>query len=99
MAVFSEDRVLVTVEINVQTQTVNIAWANRVLRDGEVISSIPHRGAYPVDDDGEIVAPGTDIGLKLTELLGEAGAYAQSQLAGALQRIDELEAELASKNV
>lgn len=93
---FTEDKILVTVEINVQSNTVNIAWANRVLKDGEVISSIPHRGAYPLDDDGEIIAPGTDIGFKLVELLGCAGAQAQANLHVALEKIKELEAQLAS---
>jgi hypothetical protein len=79
----TEDRVLVSVNIHISEgfKSIDIEWANRVLRDGEVISDIPHRGAYPVNADGEpddeVV---TAMGFTLAQLLGESLAGAQRSL-------------------
>lgn len=42
----TEDRVLVSFEINVQFNTISILWQDRILRDGEIASVANHRGAY-----------------------------------------------------
>jgi len=78
----TEDKILVSVEVNVQSNSVAISWANRIMRDGEVVQSIPHRGSWPLGDDGEPVGvKTTEIGAKLSQILSEAGAMAVQQLA------------------
>src|SRR6187402_1972279 len=46
----SEDRVLVSYEINLQSNTISILWHDRILRDGAVVNFVPHRGAYELVD-------------------------------------------------
>jgi hypothetical protein len=42
----TEDRILVSFEINVAANSIGVLWKDRILRDGVVISEFNHRGAY-----------------------------------------------------
>jgi len=77
----TRDKILVSVTVQIQANTVDIAWASRILEDGVVIHSTPERGAYPLDENGEPIGLSTPLGATLSQLLTSAGASAQSQLA------------------
>lgn len=42
----TEQRVLQSVTLRIDTQTIEVCWADLILRDGEVISRVPARRAY-----------------------------------------------------
>lgn len=85
-----KDKVLVSITVKLDTNTVDIAWANRVIEDGNIIASVPDRGAFPLDDNGDPIGVDTTaIGAKLSQILTSAGAHAQSRIA-------KVESELAS---
>lgn len=70
-----------------------IAWANEVLRDDVVISSVPHRRALMNFEFGELPQ---EIGMTLSQLFGAAAVDQITLLTAAnlqlTQRIAELEA-------
>ena len=50
----SEQKVLYSVTHNVVTNSFEVKWLNEILRDGEVISSTPHRASYSIDQKGNM---------------------------------------------
>jgi hypothetical protein len=38
------------------TNTLEVKWHNEILRDGEVTSSIPHRGTYTLETKDQFIA-------------------------------------------
>lgn len=86
----TEERKLVSVTINLFSKTLDVLWTDRVLKNGLVISETPHRGAYPVGDDGEpdpsVVS---DLGKTMTDVLGEALASSQEALVIAHNSLSE----------
>ncbi len=42
----TEQRILKSVEVKVDSSTIDVAWADQILRDGEVIQESIHRRAY-----------------------------------------------------
>lgn len=77
----SEQRKLVSVTINLSAKTIDVLWMDQVMKNGLVISETPHRGAYPINDDGEpddsVVS---DLGKTMGDILGEALASSQASL-------------------
>jgi hypothetical protein len=78
----TEDRVLISVELLIQDSAVNVCWANRILRDGEVIDSKPHRGAFPLDENLQPIGldEAVEGALNIKDILGEAGEAAQMRV-------------------
>lgn len=52
----TEQRILKQVTILPAQNAVNVQWANQILRDGELISELPHRKAYTQDQAAEFSA-------------------------------------------
>lgn len=52
----TKQKTLASVEIGVETQTINVKWLNRIVEDGEVISSIPHRCCYSIEQKEQFLA-------------------------------------------
>lgn len=90
----SERKVLTSVEILVDRKAVNVAWEHQVLRDAEIIISTPHRGAFPLDDNGEVdeTIKG-QMGTSISQLLGKAGSDAQKKVT----KVQDDNAELQQK--
>lgn len=89
----TEDRILVSIEFNLIANTINILWRDRILKDGEEISGNNHRGAYPVNEQGEVDEDvKTLLGASLQDILGEAAV-------GAQRRVDELQAKNETLNL
>lgn len=87
----TEDRVLISYEINVATGTVSILWHDRILRDGVVVGTpTSHRGAY------ELVNGDLPDHIK-SEFHISMFNLGQSAVAGLTQVKAEVEAELVSK--
>jgi len=42
-------KTLASVEIMVESNTINVKWLNNIIEDGEVLSSIPHRCCYSIE--------------------------------------------------
>lgn len=78
------------------SQFVEVEWANQVLEDGVVISSNPHRGAYPVDPltGNPDQSAQTVMGIKLSKLFSNAGDNAQAQLLIANNNLIALQASI-----
>jgi hypothetical protein len=43
-----EEKVLVEVAFNIIANSINVKWENRIIKEDEIISAIPHRKAYSV---------------------------------------------------
>lgn len=88
----TERKYLDSIEILITAKAINVKWIEEVLKNGVVISSNPHRGAYPLNEDGE---PDESvqalIGSTLRDILGEAGEQAQ-------RNIDSLTYTIADRN-
>ncbi len=56
MTTLIEQKVLSQVTTRPQQSTVNVCWENQILKDGEVISSIPHRKAYTIEQKDEFLS-------------------------------------------
>lgn len=52
----TEQKVLAEINCLQQANAIQVRWDNQILRDGEVISSVPHRKAYSVDQKTEFLA-------------------------------------------
>jgi len=52
----TEEKVLASVEVCIEASTINVKWLNRIKRDGEVISEVPHRCAYSQSQKEQFVA-------------------------------------------
>lgn len=90
---FTERKYLNSIEILLTAKAINVQWIEEVLKNGVVISSNPHRGAYPLNEDGE---PDDEvqtlIGSTLKDILGDAGSEAQ-------KRVDDLISQLAQRDL
>ncbi len=101
----TEDRILSSIELNLEAYTVDVLWKIRILRDGEVIDEKRHRGAYPVNAQGEVDdTVRTLLGASLQDILGVSAANAMQKsvaqetliatLVPRLQAADELIAQM-----
>lgn len=52
----TEEKVLSNVEVCVEASAIQVKWINRILRDGQVISQLPHRAAYIQGQKEQFVA-------------------------------------------
>lgn len=52
----TESKVLAQVTRDIATNTIMVRWDNIIDRDGEVISRIPQRAAYGVDQKEQLLA-------------------------------------------
>lgn len=66
----TEQKKLASVNHNITSNTLEVKWLNEILRDGEVISSIPHRGSYQVEQKAQFVA---DLGVEADKYIALAG--------------------------
>ena len=75
----TRDKVLVSIKILSDQKHVEIEWANRIVEDGNVIDSKPHRGAFPLDENLQPIGLDETVegALNIKQLLGEAGEAAQ----------------------
>lgn len=56
MATFTEQRIIKQVTVLAEQSAVNVQWANRVLKDEEVISEQFERKAYTAEQKAEFLA-------------------------------------------
>lgn len=56
----SEQKILKSVEVLPAQNGVNVCWVNQIVRDGEVISEIPHRCAYGPEQKEQFLAEVAD---------------------------------------
>jgi hypothetical protein len=49
-----ERRTLKEVAILVDRSAINVLWADEIVKDGMVLMSTDHRGAYPLNESGEV---------------------------------------------
>lgn len=52
----TKNKQLASIEIGVETQTINVKWLNQIIEDDVVISSIPHRCAYSILQREQFIA-------------------------------------------
>ena len=52
----TESKVLAHVGINLAANSADVRWDNLIERDGEVISRVPHRKAYSVEQKSDFLA-------------------------------------------
>ena len=52
----TEQKILKSVEVLSSINSIQVEWANQVLKDGEVISSIPHRSSYMAGEQERFLA-------------------------------------------
>lgn len=89
----AKERILSSIEFDLQAHTINVKWVDRFIEDGELINERPHRGAYPVDANNEVDdSVKTLLGASLQDIIGE-------QCANAQRRVGELLATIAAKDV
>lgn len=89
----SENKTLTSVEINFTAQTIGVLWMEEVLKNGQVISSNPHRGAYPLGENGEPdESVLTLMGKSLADVIGDGFAASQKNLV-------EIQNQLSAKQV
>lgn len=53
---FEEKTILANVELLVAANCIQVKWLNQILKDGVVISEVPHRKAYMQDQKAEFIA-------------------------------------------
>lgn len=88
---FTQDRILSSIEYNLIAKTINVAWKDRVLNNGVVVFEENHRGAYPVDENGEVdPAVQTLLGQTLQDILGDAASQALANSISLQNTIDQL---------
>lgn len=91
----TESRELESIEYFPSRKAVNILWKDKVFRDGELLHEGDHRAALPVDDNGDLsLADEAKLGVKLRELLGDAGKDAAQKLAKFKSEKESLESEV-----
>lgn len=56
MVNLEEKKVLAAVTYSAESNSFEVRWLNKILRDGEVISSIPHRASYSIEQRAEFLA-------------------------------------------
>jgi len=52
----TEQRILRAVTVRTDINAIEVEWRDEIARDGEVISSVPHRKAYTADQAAEFMA-------------------------------------------
>lgn len=93
-----ERRTLKEVTILCGLNHINCMWADEIVKDGQVIHSSEHRGAYPLNENGE--PDDTVVGLlgtTMEDLLGEVGAQSAADLYTLQQIHQGLELEFNTK--
>lgn len=45
----TKEKALSSVEINVESNTINVKWVNRIIDDDTVLSEVPHRCSYTAE--------------------------------------------------
>lgn len=88
--VITEEKVLVGINHHIEPNTFEVKWENRVLRDGDVIASTPHRCAYALAQHPSF---SSDIGVEATTHLEQIAFEVKS---GCLTTVDVLSAQLTS---
>ncbi len=106
-----EKRVLHSMEYNFDSSTVNVAWKDLILKDGFIVSETVHRGAFPVDSDGQILSDVAGLnGRTIAQIVGEdeakrsafvqeanaAALDAGTQLVEARQLVEQLRQQIGS---
>jgi hypothetical protein len=66
----TEQKTLASVNHNIVANVLEVKWLNEILRDGETISSIPHRCSYGVDQKAQFEA---DLGADAAAYIAMAG--------------------------
>lgn len=57
---FEEKTILANVELLIAQNCIQVKWLNQILKDGVVISEVPHRKAYCQDQKAEFLAEVVD---------------------------------------
>lgn len=65
-----EQKVLASINHNIIANTLEVKWLNEILRDGEVVSSIPHRGTYSLETKDQFIADVGDASAQYITLAG-----------------------------
>lgn len=66
----TECKILHSIEYNFSNNTLNVEWRNEILRDTEIISSIPHRCCYAVAEKLSFIK---DVGIDAEQYIALAG--------------------------
>ena len=67
----TEQKTLASIDHNIISNNIEVKWLNEISRDGEVISSVPHRGAYGVAQKDQLIADlGADVAAPYIALVG-----------------------------
>jgi ElaB/YqjD/DUF883 family membrane-anchored ribosome-binding protein len=97
----SEEKILTSIEYNLEASTINVLWKIRIFRDGVLFNESNHRGAYPVDEQGNVDDEvRTLLGKSLQEILGEASSNAQrehNQLRANLEQLQVVNESLTTE--
>lgn len=87
-----ERRTLKEICLLVDRSSINVLWADEIVKDGTVIHSTDHRGAYPLDETGQVdPSIASLLGGTLTQIIGNVADGLQQSLTVAQQRISALE--------
>lgn len=54
--VLTEEKALASVEVLTEASLIQVKWINRILRDGAIISQVPHRCAYSQEQKDQFIA-------------------------------------------
>lgn len=91
----SRNRELKCIEYHIDRNSVDVAWKDQIIEDGHVIHESIHRGAFPVDNSGQLSAEDqASIGTPLVTLIGNAGATAVLTLNLEQSKVAQLQAGL-----
>lgn len=94
----TKNRELESINYHVSRGAVDVAWKDQIIEDGNVIHEAVHRGAFPVDANGDLTpADEAKLGQKLTALLSQAGAKAVKQIDKVKEKVTKLETDLGSE--
>lgn len=64
----TEQKVLRSVELVVDAGTAHAKWVNQILRDGDVISEVPHRETYTKERKDRFLSEVPNAGSYITAL-------------------------------
>lgn len=88
----AQDRILISIEFDLVAFTINVLWRDRILVDGVEFSGNNHRGAYPVNEQGEVDDyVKTLLGASLQDIIGEACANVQRNFNELLASFTDLQ--------
>lgn len=95
----TQDKILVSVELILDSNAINVLWSKRVLDDGVVISAENHRGAYPLLANGDVdIDMQSDLGKSLADIFGDAANHALAENVTLRAMIASLEHERSMLN-